>query len=39
VRAGGALRSFIGAEGALRRGGRVVTAGINGFNAIDGGAR
>jgi hypothetical protein len=34
--AGGALRPFIGAGGAAGRGGRVLIAGVNGFNAIEG---
>jgi hypothetical protein len=34
--AGGALRPFIGAGGAPRRGGRELIAGVNGFNAIEG---
>jgi hypothetical protein len=39
VRAGGALRLFIGVEGASGRVAGVVTTGVNGFNAIEGGAR
>jgi hypothetical protein len=38
VRAGGALRPFIGAEGAPGVA-KVVTVDINGFNTIDGRAR
>jgi hypothetical protein len=33
--AGGAPRSFIGAGGALGRGGRELIADVNGFNAIE----
>jgi hypothetical protein len=32
----GGCSNFIGAGGAPRRGGRVVNAGVNGFNAIEG---
>jgi hypothetical protein len=33
----GSHRSFIGAEGALERGGRGSNGGVNGINAIEGG--